>query len=120
MNKKNITVAVGMSGGVDSSAAAAILKKDGYDVIGITMELQDGDIEIQESAKHACYGPGEGEDIEEAKKVCEKLEIPYYVFDLKKEYKAYVLEYFREEYLAGRTPNPCVVCNHRRKFGFLT
>ena len=119
MNKKDITVAVGMSGGVDSSVAAALLKKEGYKVIGITMEIWDGAIEVQESKKHACYGPGESEDIEEATKVCRQLDIPYHVFDLKKEYKEHVLEYFREEYLAGRTPNPCVVCNHRLKFGFL-
>ncbi|MBI9097075.1 MAG: tRNA 2-thiouridine(34) synthase MnmA [Spirochaetaceae bacterium] len=119
MANKNITVAVGMSGGVDSSVAAAILKKEGYKVIGITMEIWDGAIEVQESRKHACYGPGEEEDIEEATKVCAQLNIPYHVFDLTKEYKEHVLEYFREEYLAGRTPNPCVVCNHRLKFGFL-
>jgi tRNA-specific 2-thiouridylase len=116
---KNITVAVGMSGGVDSSVAAAILKKEGYNVIGITMEIWDGAIEVQESKKHACYGPGEDEDIEEATKVCRQLDIPYHVFDLKKEYKEHVLDYFRKEYLAGRTPNPCVVCNHRLKFGLL-
>ncbi len=119
MNKNNITVAVGMSGGVDSSVAAAILKQEGYNVIGITMEIWDGAIEVQESKKHACYGPGEAEDIEEAAKVCKQLDIPYHVFDLKQEYKEHVLDYFREEYMAGRTPNPCVVCNHRLKFGFL-
>jgi len=119
MDKKDITVAVGMSGGVDSSAAAAILKDEGYNVIGITMEIWDGAVEVQESRKHACYGPGEEEDIVEATRVCEQLDIPYHVFDLKKEYKEHVLDYFREEYLAGRTPNPCVVCNHRLKFGFL-
>jgi tRNA-specific 2-thiouridylase len=108
-----------MSGGVDSSVAAALLKKEGYKVIGITMEIWDGAIEVQESQKHACYGPGEEEDIEEAAAVCRQLDIPYHLFDLKKEYKEHVLEYFREEYLAGRTPNPCVVCNHRLKFGFL-
>ncbi len=108
-----------MSGGVDSSVAAAILKQEGYNVIGITMEIWDGAIEVQESKKHACYGPGEAEDIEEATKVCRQLDIPYHVFDLKQEYKEHVLDYFREEYMAGRTPNPCVVCNHRLKFGFL-
>lgn len=119
MNKSDITVAVGMSGGVDSSVAAAILKEEGYNVIGITMEIWDGAIEVQESRKHACYGPGEEEDIEEATRVCNQLGIPYHVFDLTGEYKEHVLEYFREEYLAGRTPNPCVVCNQRLKFGFL-
>lgn len=119
MSNKDITVAVGLSGGVDSSVAAAILKNEGYNVIGITMEIWDGAIEVQESKKHACYGPGESEDIEEATKLCKQLDIPYHVFNLTKEYKEHVLDYFREEYLAGRTPNPCVVCNHRLKFGFL-
>lgn len=116
---KNITVAVGMSGGVDSSVTAGILKKAGYNVIGITMKIWDGAIEIQETTKHACYGPDESEDIEISTDVCNKLDIPYYVYDLSQEYKENVLKYFKSEYLAGRTPNPCVLCNQSMKFGFL-
>jgi tRNA-specific 2-thiouridylase len=112
-------VAVGLSGGVDSSVAAAQLKKDGHDVIGITMEIFDGSIAIKESHKHACYGPGEKEDVEKAASVCRKLGIPFHVIDLKAEYRRYVLDEFKDEYLKGRTPNPCVVCNKKLKFGFL-
>jgi len=117
MRKKK--VAVGLSGGVDSSLAATMLMKQGYDVVGITMEIYDGAIKVQETQKHACYGPGEQEDIELAQNLCNELKIPYHVFDLKKEYEENVLDYFRREYLIGRTPNPCVVCNHNLKFGFL-
>ena len=117
--RERVKVAVGLSGGVDSSVAAALLKKEGFDVIGITMEIFDGSVEIQESNKHACYGPGEQEDLEKAAAVCKKLGIPFHVIDLKKEYKHHVLDYFRQEYLKGRTPNPCVVCNKKLKFGFL-
>jgi tRNA-specific 2-thiouridylase len=117
--KNPVKVAVGLSGGVDSALAAALLKKEGFDVVGITMEIWDGAIEVSETARHACYGPGEEEDVELSRQVCAQLDIPYHVFDLRKEYEATVLDYFRKEYLAGRTPNPCVVCNHRLKFGFL-
>ncbi|MFA8343307.1 MAG: tRNA 2-thiouridine(34) synthase MnmA [Rhodothermaceae bacterium] len=116
---KDITVAVGMSGGVDSSVTAGILKNAGYNVIGITMKIWDGAIEIQETTKHACYGPDEWEDIEISTDVCKKLDIPYHVYDLSGEYKDTVLKYFKSEYLAGRTPNPCVLCNQSMKFGFL-
>jgi len=119
MNSEKKTVAVGLSGGVDSSVTAAILKREGYNVIGLTMKIFDGAVKVQESRKHACYGPGEEEDIEIAVKLCRELEIPYHVFDLGKEYEKTVLDYFRKEYLSGRTPNPCVVCNHNLKFGFL-
>ena len=112
-------VAVGLSGGVDSSVAAALLKKDGHDVVGVTMEIFDGSIAVKESLKHACYGPGEKEDVEKAAAVCRKLGIPFHVIDLKAEYRHHVLDYFRDEYLEGRTPNPCVVCNKKLKFGFL-
>lgn len=116
-NKQKI--AVGISGGVDSSVAAALLHEQGHEVTGIIMEIFDGSISIDESAKHACYGPGEEEDVEAAASVCQTLGIPFHVIDLKKEYKSHVLDYFREEYLAGRTPNPCIVCNQKLKFGFL-
>ena len=110
-------VIVGMSGGVDSSVAAALLKEEGYEVIGVTMKIWDGGTIPKEGAHHACYGPGEEEDIKDAQKVAQILGIPFYVFDLKQEYKTFVLDYFSHEYLSGRTPNPCIRCNQRVKFG---
>ncbi len=110
---------MGLSGGVDSAVAAALLKEKGYDAIGITMKVYDGSVSFNEGAKHACFGPGEEEDIESAAAVCQVLGIPFHVIDLRAEYRAHVLEYFRSEYLSGRTPNPCIVCNQRLKFGFL-
>ena len=71
------------------------------------------------TGKHSCYGPDEQEEIREAREVAGLLEIPYYVFDCSKRYKEMVLDNFREEYLAGRTPNPCVRCNQLIKFGML-
>ena len=110
-------VIVGMSGGVDSSVAAALLKEEGYEVIGVTMKIWDGGTISKEGARHACYGPGEEEDIKDAQKVAQILGIPFYIFDLKQEYKTFVLDYFSHEYLSGRTPNPCIMCNQRVKFG---
>jgi len=119
MGHKRIKVGVGLSGGVDSSVAAALLNEEGYDVTGIAMKIFDGSVPIEETRKHACYGPGEQEDVEVAASVCKKLNIPLYVVDLRKKYRQYVIGYFKREYLAGRTPNPCIVCNQRLKFGFL-
>lgn len=95
-------VLLGMSGGVDSSASAILLKKIGYEVIGCTMNLLDD--------------PNE-EAIRDAKKVCEKLEIEHHVFDCKKEFKCHVINTFVSEYENARTPNPCVECNQYLKFG---
>lgn len=119
MTNKNIKVAVGLSGGVDSSVAAALLMGKGFDVIGITMEIFDGLVVDKDTRGHACYGPEEQEDIEEAASICKQLAIPFTVIDLKEEYRIHVIDYFRNEYLAGRTPNPCIVCNQKLKFGFL-
>ena len=117
-NKKG-TVAVGMSGGVDSSLAACLLKRDGYSIVGITMSIYSGnDIAVKNNG-HACYGPGEENDIRLAKEVCDFLDIPHYIVDLKQEYKKTVLDYFTSEYMKGRTPNPCVRCNPMLKFGFM-
>ena len=95
-------IAVGLSGGVDSSVAAALLAEQG-----------------QGGTKDACFGPGEAEDIARAEALCRQIGIEYRVFDCAAEYEKRVLEYFREEYLNGRTPNPCVRCNASMKFGVL-
>ncbi len=119
ISRKKIKVGIGLSGGVDSSVAAALLVEQGYDVIGITMAVYDGPRATKTAEKHACWDPGEKEDVEAAESVCKKLNIPFVAVDLANEYRNNVIEYFRNEYLAGRTPNPCVVCNQRLKFGFL-
>jgi len=108
-----------MSGGVDSSVAAAILKNEGYDVTGVTMEIWSGEACHIEGRHHGCYGPGEEEDIEDAKKVARIIGIPLYVFDLREVYKAEILDYVQQEYLSGRTPNPCIRCNRIIKLGAL-
>ena len=111
---------VGLSGGVDSSVAALILKQQGHEVIGATMAIwgKDG-IALKEGHKGACYGPDEKEDIEEARKIAEQIGIPYHVFDCSEKYERIVLDNFKKEYLEGRTPNPCVWCNAQVKFGLL-
>jgi tRNA-uridine 2-sulfurtransferase len=112
-------IAVGMSGGVDSSMAALLLKEQGYDVIGISMSIWDDTVKCSDRSKHSCYGPDEKEEQAEAKKICDSIGIPYYVFDCSKDYKETVIEYFKKEYLSARTPNPCIVCNHKIKFDSL-
>lgn len=112
-------VAVGLSGGVDSAVAAALLLEQGYSVVGITMKIWSGSIAIRETTKQACYGPDEAKDIAACEKLCASLGIDYKAIDLTAEYEARVIEYFKREYLAGRTPNPCIICNSELKFGFL-
>ena len=107
-----------MSGGVDSSVAAALLKEEGYEVVGVTMRIWDGEPLRGQESRGCCYGPDE-EDIEGARKVAQALEIPFHVFDLRREYKAEVLDYVLREYLSGRTPNPCIRCNRRVKLDSL-
>lgn len=102
----NIKVAVAMSGGVDSSVCAYLLKKQGYEVIGITMEVLN-DKEYKQDAKRASLDAG---------RVAKKLEIPHYTVDFTNLFDKKVIEYFTKEYLKGRTPNPCVVCNRFLKF----
>lgn len=106
-------VVVGMSGGVDSSVAAYLLKKQGYDVIGITMQIwQDEDV-CNISENGGCCGLSA---VEDARKVANALEIPYYVMNFKQEFKANVIDYFVSEYLQARTPNPCIACNRYVKW----
>jgi tRNA-specific 2-thiouridylase len=118
MNKKQ-TVAVGLSGGVDSTMAAKILLEQGYNVIGITMSIWDGSVPIGEATKSGCFGPGEVEDLIAAKEICQRLGIEHHVIKLQDEYKDKVLDYFCSTYLSGKTPNPCLMCNQRMKFGLL-
>lgn len=111
MNKKKIVV--GMSGGVDSSVAAYLLKEQGYDVIGVTMQIwQDEERDVQEE-NGGCCGLSA---VDDARRVAQALDIPYYVMNFKEEFKCKVMDYFVEEYLAGRTPNPCIVCNRYVKW----
>lgn len=103
-----------MSGGVDSSAAATLLLEQGYDVVGITLKLWPQDCVSR--AEDKCCGP---QAVMDARLVSNKLGIPYYLVDEAEEFQKQVINYFAEEYKAGRTPNPCVMCNERLKFGTL-
>lgn len=110
-------VAAGMSGGVDSSVAALLMKEDGNEVFGITMRIWAGEPGVAKG--HACYGPGEEDEIRRAAEICEIIGIPHHVFDCSEAYNETVLGYFKREYKDGRTPNPCVLCNQRMKFDML-
>lgn len=101
-----------MSGGVDSSTAAWLLKKKGYEVIGATMCI--GTPDRSETGANRCCGFS---DIEDARRVALQLEIPFYVFQFKEEFEKEIIDYFCKEYREGRTPNPCILCNKKLKFG---
>ncbi len=106
-------VVVGMSGGVDSSVAAYLLKKQGYEVIGVTMQIwQDEDVCSMEE-NGGCCGLSA---VEDARRVASALDIPYYVMNFKQEFKESVIDYFVSEYLQARTPNPCIACNRYVKW----
>ena len=106
-------VVVGMSGGVDSSVAAYLLKEQGYDVIGVTMQIwQDQDVFVQ-SQEGGCCGLSA---VDDARRVAERLEIPYYVMNFKEDFHKYVIDYFVSEYEKARTPNPCIACNRYVKW----
>lgn len=109
MGKK---VVVGMSGGVDSSVAAYLLKEQGYDVIGVTMQIWQDDEQAQEDNGGCCGITA----VDDARRVAQHLDIPHYVMNFKNEFKAKVMDYFVEEYLQGRTPNPCIACNRYVKW----
>jgi len=113
-SQKRQRVVCGMSGGVDSSATAALLIEQGYEVIGITLKLWPQD--CVNRAEDKCCGP---QAVTDARSVCDKLDIPYYLVDEAAEFQKHVIQYFADEYKAGRTPNPCVMCNQNLKFGRL-
>ena len=110
MKKK---VVVGLSGGVDSSVAAWLLKEQGYDVIGVTMQIWQDEPELIQEENGGCCGLSA---VDDARRVAQILDIPYYVMNFKKEFKANVMDYFVDEYLHGRTPNPCIACNRYVKW----
>lgn len=106
-------VVVGMSGGVDSSVAAYLLKQQGYEVIGVTMQIWQDAERIVEEENGGCCGLSA---VEDARRVAAQLEIPYYVMNFKDSFQKNVVDYFVEEYLNGRTPNPCIACNRYVKW----
>lgn len=111
MEKLGKRVVVGMSGGVDSSVTAHLLKEQGYEVIGMTMQIWQEDAPDDNSG--GCCGLSA---VDDARRVCQKIGIPHYVVNFRKDFKKYVIDYFLDEYQHGRTPNPCIACNRYVKW----
>lgn len=111
MDKKKVVI--GMSGGVDSSVAAYLLKEAGYDVIGVTMQIWQAEDTCSLEENGGCCGLSA---VEDARRVASDIGIPYYVMNFRNEFKENVIDYFVQEYLQGRTPNPCIACNRYVKW----
>src|ERR1700753_3412329 len=107
-------VVVAMSRGVDSSVTAALLKSEGYDVVGMTLQLYD-----HGGATHRKGACCAGQDIQDARRVADRLGIPHYVLDYENRFRERVIDRFAESYIAGETPIPCVACNQHIKFAEL-
>lgn len=107
------TVVVGMSGGVDSSVAAYLLKEQGYRVIGVTMQIWQDEEQQKQELEAGCCGLSA---VEDARRVAQILDIPHYVMNFKHDFKIHVIDYFKSGYQAGRTPNPCIACNRYVKW----
>lgn len=115
-SRKN-RVVVAMSGGVDSSVAALLLQRQGYDVVGVTMKLYSLDqADLPDYYRGCCTV----DDVEDARIVCHRLGIPHYVLNVQREFQDHVIDYFCSEYQQGRTPHPCIACNDKIKFNFLS
>ena len=108
---KNTKIVVAMSGGVDSSVVAGLMKEEGYDVIGITLKLYD-DAKMSSNGRQCCAG----QDILDAKRVCETLNIKHKILYYQKKFKSEVIDSFVDSYVSGETPIPCVQCNQTVKF----
>lgn len=116
--QKKLKIAVGLSGGVDSSVCAALLRRAGHDVVGVAMKLWRGDLPSG-VPRGACFGPGASAGLARAEAVAGRLGVGFVAIDCLDEFERGVLDDFRREYLAGRTPSPCVLCNRLIKFGAL-
>ena len=114
--KNRNRVVVAMSGGVDSSVAALLLQRQGYDVVGVTMKLYSLEqADLPDYYRGCCTV----DDVDDARRVCHRLDIPHYVLNVQREFQAHVIDYFCAEYQQGRTPHPCIACNDKIKFNFL-
>jgi tRNA-specific 2-thiouridylase len=113
MSRERVVVA--MSGGVDSSVAAYLLREQGYEVVGVTMRLWSEEVAAASRHNRQCCSV---EDVLDARRVAQALDIPHYVLNFEKEFKAHVIDYFIREYSRGRTPHPCIACNDKIKFAF--
>ena len=107
------SVMLGMSGGVDSSAAAALLLRQGYEVVGVTLQIWPDKAEERRKTEGGCCSLSA---VDDARRVADRLGVPYYVLNFKDIFRREVIDYFNREYLGGRTPNPCIACNRHIKF----